>query len=155
MDIWKLPREFYVVKISNTIYFKNPEIPINMKLKPPNLCFFFNSSYAKQRLIWLHLIETVCRGVSALESLRPSTIVAVFLARCAIIFTRPDHLLYSSLGNYIMAKETPNFHIVPELLSMLHSTDVNHNAHRNFILEVIRDGLRTNQDLQVRNFSPR
>lgn len=52
-----------------------------------------------------------------------------------------------------MAKECPDLTYVPELLELLHSTDVKFIEHRNFILEIMRDGLRDNNDLKVRHIS--
>lgn len=71
------------------------------------------------------------------------------MARCAMVFNRPDHTLYSALTNYIMAKDHPDINCVPEMLELLHSHDVKYVEHRNFILKVMRDGLTSENDLKV------
>lgn len=99
--------------------------------------------------MWLHFVEAFCRSTSTMHDLRISSISGIFMARCALVFNRPDHMLYTALTNYIMAKRHPDLEYVPELLELLHSTDVKHNDHRCFILQVVRDGLKTENDLKV------
>lgn len=38
---------------------------------------------------------------------------------------------------------------IPELLNFFHNTEVEHLAHRHWILEVIRDGMKTDFDMEL------
>lgn len=64
----------------------------------------------------------------------------------ALILTQPNHVMYVPLSQHLAAKASLDFSTVPELYTFLHSSDVNYKEHRNFILELLRDGLRTEKD---------
>lgn len=65
-----------------------------------------------------------------------------------------EHPLYASLHAFFRAKSALNVNEVPELLNFLHSSEVEHLKHRRFILQVIRDGMKTENDAQVALKSP-
>lgn len=71
---------------------------------------------------------------------------AVYLARMALILTQPNHVMYLPLSNHLTAKFSLDFSTVPELYTFLHSSDVNYKERRRFILELLRDGLRSEKD---------
>lgn len=64
----------------------------------------------------------------------------------ALILTQPNHVMYLPLSQHLTAKSSLDFSTVPELYTFLHSCDVNYKEHRNFTLELLRDGLRTDKD---------
>lgn len=64
----------------------------------------------------------------------------------ALVLTHPNHVMYLPLSNHLLAKASLDFSTIPELYTFLHSSDVNYKEHRNFILELLRDGLRTEKD---------
>lgn len=85
----------------------------------------------------------------SIENVQLNGFVAAFLARTCMIITQPLNHLYSPLHAFLMAKPALNLGTIPELLQLYHSSEIHHQIHRHWILEVIRDGLRTNNDIDV------
>lgn len=65
----------------------------------------------------------------------------------ALVLTQPNHVMYLPVSHHLLAKASLDFSTVPELYTFLHSSDINYKEHRIFILELLRDGLRTEKDL--------
>lgn len=103
----------------------------------------------KDNLLWLRFIKAVCKGTAVLENYMLNSFAAIFLSRMALVLTQPGHVMYVPVSQYLGAKSTLDFSGIPELYTFLHSSDVNYKDHRSFILEVIRDGLRTERDFEV------
>ncbi|KAI4474508.1 hypothetical protein M0804_014813 [Polistes exclamans] len=78
-----------------------------------------------------------------------SSLISIFLARTSIIATQPLHPLYLPLHNFLMVKPALDLNTAPELLQLFHSSDVNHKEHRHWILETIRDGIKTEKDVEI------
>lgn len=81
--------------------------------------------------------------------MRLNCLVSTFLARTSLIATHPSHSLYSPLQTFLMAKPALDVNAIPELLQLFHSSDVEHQIHRHWILETIRDGMKTESELDV------
>lgn len=64
----------------------------------------------------------------------------------ALVLTQPNHIMYLPLSNHLLAKASLDFNTIPELYTFLHSSDINFKEQRNFILELLKDGLRTDRD---------
>lgn len=64
----------------------------------------------------------------------------------SLILTNPKHVMYTPLSSYLTAKQDLDLSTVPELYTLLFSPDVNFKEHRNFILEILRDGMKTEKD---------
>ncbi|XP_053970281.1 nucleolar pre-ribosomal-associated protein 1 [Hylaeus volcanicus] len=111
------------------------------------------ASRSKARLLWMRLIDALRYGVISLHSqlndVRLNCIVSIFLARASLIATQPLHPLYLPLQIFLMAKPALDINTIPELLQLFHSSDVKHKEHRHWILETIRDGMRTKNELNV------
>lgn len=103
----------------------------------------------KDKLIYLRLVDAVCKGTAVLKDCKMNNFASIFFAKMALILTQPLHVMYVPLTQYLSAKAIPNINCIPELLTLLHSSDVNYKEHRHFVLEIVRDGLRTDQDLKV------
>ncbi|KAG8285620.1 nucleolar pre-ribosomal-associated protein 1 [Homalodisca vitripennis] len=102
-----------------------------------------------QDTLWLHFLDALRLGLNAADGEVPrlKSVVAVFLARTAQVLTNPSHPLYLPLSQFVLAK--PRFHLdtVPELLPLFNSADVQlHNTRQEWILNVLRDGIRDNED---------
>lgn len=114
---------------------------------------FYNHLEAQQggqdKLIFSRLIDAICKGTAVLNELKMNNFSSIFFSRMALILTQPLHTMYLPLSQYLSAKSIPNISGVPELYTFLHSPDVNYKEHRRFILEILRDGLRTEHDLKV------
>lgn len=65
----------------------------------------------------------------------------------ALVLTQPNHVMYLPLSNHLLAKASLDFSTVPELYTFLHSSEINYKEHQSFILELLKDGLRTEKDL--------
>lgn len=108
---------------------------------------------SKEKLLWMRLIDALRNGVISLKcplkSVRLNCLVSTFLARASLVATQPLHPLYSPLHTFLMAKPALDVNTIPELLQLLHSSHVEHKAHRHWILENIRDGIKIENDVDV------
>ncbi|KAL1123118.1 hypothetical protein AAG570_002206 [Ranatra chinensis] len=80
---------------------------------------------------------------------RLSSIVGTFLARAFTIACDPHQSLYSAIHNFLLAKPFINLNTVPAFFELFTYKDVNQKEHQHWILEVMRDGMRTPADLQL------
>ena len=108
---------------------------------------------SKEKLLWIHFIDTLRNGIanteSPLENVQLNGFVATFLARTCLVMIQPLNPLYAPLQTFLMAKPALDLNTIPELLQLYHSSEIEHYAHRHWILEVIRDGLRNENDMDV------
>lgn len=88
----------------------------------------------------------IISGVAVSQDRKLNNFSAVYLARMALILTQPNHIMYLPLSNHLTAKSSLDFSTVPELYTFLHSSDVNYKERRHYILELLRDGLRSEKD---------
>ncbi|XP_076163667.1 nucleolar pre-ribosomal-associated protein 1 isoform X2 [Ptiloglossa arizonensis] len=111
------------------------------------------ASSSKAKLLWMRLIDALRYGIISLQSelnnIRLNCIVSIFLARTSLIATQPLHPLYSPLQIFLMAKPALDINSIPELLQLFHSSYVEHKVHRHWILENIRDGMKTENELDI------
>ncbi|XP_018569378.1 nucleolar pre-ribosomal-associated protein 1 [Anoplophora glabripennis] len=104
------------------------------------------SQHGKDNPLWLRYVEAVCKGVAVSQDRKLNNFSAVYLARMALILTQPNHVMYLPLSNHLTAKLSLDFSTVPELYTFLHGSDINYKDRRHFILELLRDGLRSEKD---------
>lgn len=101
----------------------------------------------------MRLIDALRNGVGVLKcplkDVRLSCLMTTFLARASLIANQPLHPLYAPLHTFLMAKTALDLNTIPELLQLLHSSHVEHNLHRHWILENIRDGMKEENDVNV------
>lgn len=101
----------------------------------------------------MRLIDALRNGIISLnrplKDIRLNCLVTTFLARASLIASQPLHPLYSSLHTFLMAKPALDLNTIPELLQLLHSSHVEHQTHRHWILENIRDGIKEKTDVDV------
>ncbi|XP_050298339.1 uncharacterized protein LOC126737471 isoform X2 [Anthonomus grandis grandis] len=100
----------------------------------------------KDNLLWIRFVEALCKGVAVLPDFKLNNFSGIFFARMATILTNPKHIMYTALSSYLTAKQNLDLSTCPELYTLLFSPDVNHKEHRNFILEVLRDGMKGEKD---------
>ncbi|BES92320.1 URB1 Hypothetical protein biogenesis 1 homolog (S. cerevisiae) [Nesidiocoris tenuis] len=121
----------------------------------------------QDKIVWSNFIDAVRRGIAELEEResakkknksknteedvpRICSITSTFLARASTVLGDPTAPLYRPLHHFILARPALKLFGVPAFLELLHSTDVKyHERHREWILEVIRDGIREPRDLQL------
>lgn len=109
--------------------------------------------------VWYHLFNVVQRGLGDLTTEmrkhkksrvpRVPFIAGLFLARTINALVNPLHEMYRPLSNFLLYQKTYNFLSVPEFNVFFNSPDVNHIAHRQFILEVICDGIKCSSDFTI------
>lgn len=92
------------------------------------------------------MYEFLFSGTACLPDYKLNNFAAIYLSRMALVLTQPNHIMYLPLSHHLLAKASLDFSTIPELYTFLHSSDVNFKEHRNFILEILRDGLRTEKD---------
>ncbi|XP_068980001.1 nucleolar pre-ribosomal-associated protein 1 [Bombus flavifrons] len=111
------------------------------------------ASSSKTKLLWMRLIDALRYGIISqqleLNNIRINCLVSTFLARTSLIATQPLHPLYSVLQIFLVAKPALDINTIPELLQLLHSSDVEYKAHRCWILENIRDSMKTEVELDI------
>lgn len=117
------------------------------------------SNFGKERHLWLHLLDVIrCGAADIVTSDKNSTevvtpklscIVSTFLARTSLLISQPLHPMYQPLHNFILAKPYLYLLTIPEFLPLFHSSDLDHSIHRHWILEVVRDGLKSPQDIEL------
>lgn len=78
-----------------------------------------------------------------------SNLVSVFVSRASLILSQPLHPLYVPLQRFFLAKVALDIHAIPEFLQLMHSSEVEHEAHRLWILRVLREGIRTDDDVKT------
>lgn len=109
--------------------------------------------------LWLHLFDGIKNGIQnlTLEAQKRKKnripripyIAGIFFSRTINVLMNPLSELYRPLSTFLLIKNSFDFVTVPEFNVLFHSPDVNHSIHRNFILDVLRDGLKTNLDFNV------
>ncbi|XP_055297950.1 uncharacterized protein LOC129566229 [Sitodiplosis mosellana] len=109
--------------------------------------------------LWIHIFNAIRNGVQnlTLEAQKRKKhripripyIAGVFFARTINTLMNPLSELYRPLSTFLLIKNSFDFMTVPEFNVLFHSPDVNHNIHRSFILDVLRDGLKTTNDFNV------
>lgn len=83
------------------------------------------------------------------SEIRINGFAATFLARASLIMSEPKHQLYSSLHSYFAAKQTIDLNSIPEFMTFFQNSTEHHLAHRHWILQVLRDGLKMENDFTV------
>ncbi|XP_046813044.1 nucleolar pre-ribosomal-associated protein 1 [Vespa crabro] len=115
--------------------------------------FHLESSSFKEKVLWMRLIDSLRNGILSteinLQDMHIICLVSTFLARTSITATQPLNPLYLPLHNFLMAKPALDLNTIPELLQLFHSSDVHHKEHRHWILETIRDGIKTERDVEI------
>ncbi|XP_055693293.1 nucleolar pre-ribosomal-associated protein 1 [Lutzomyia longipalpis] len=111
------------------------------------------------RNVWFHFYGGVQNGLGALGKVMDTVcprlphVSANFLAKASIVLTTPLAQLYKPIADYILSKETYNLAVVPNFNFMFLSADVDHHGHREFLLGVIADGVKCEEDFDVLDLS--
>ncbi|XP_015514342.2 nucleolar pre-ribosomal-associated protein 1 [Neodiprion lecontei] len=109
--------------------------------------YHLEATNSKEKLLWMHFIDIFRKGISSaepeLKNVQISCLVTTFMARTSLVATQPLNPLYSSLQKFLVAKPSLDLATIPEFLQLFHSSEIDHKLHRFWILEVVRDGLKT------------
>jgi nucleolar pre-ribosomal-associated protein 1 len=107
-----------------------------------------------EKKVWLHLVDIVRNGVRASKSpnmttLKVPAVVTAFLAKICLVLRSPLDPMYKSMSSFVLAKPTMDLFKVPEFSRLFHSSELNHEEERHWLLLVLRDGLREELDYSV------
>lgn len=121
----------------------------------------FNSRYYKKdKLLWTGFLDslrnslnTAIRDSSENEdssvNLRLPAISAVYLAKSVFVMMHPLDPLFKPVNYFVIGKMSINFTVIPDFLDMFHNSDISYVDRRIWILEVIRDGIKSFTDVKV------
>jgi len=108
------------------------------------------SKIVSEKQVWIHLIASIKNGLAAATQnktcLKLPSVMTLFLARSILILSNPSHHMYTPISNFLLAKPVLNLYSVPEFLRLFHSKEINAKQHQLWILQLLRDGLRTRLD---------
>ncbi|XP_067626664.1 nucleolar pre-ribosomal-associated protein 1 [Eurosta solidaginis] len=118
----------------------------------------FEATKFLERPLWSQAYDNIQAGLSELRDSwvkhkknsgtpRVPYISGLFVAKTFNLTTDPTHLLYNQLTMYLRLKSTFNFQCVPEFNVLFYSHEIEHQHFRQFIVEVIRNGLKSGSDL--------
>ncbi|KAG8148301.1 nucleolar pre-ribosomal-associated protein [Chelonus insularis] len=122
--------------------------------------FYFHLEATKNRnkLLWIRFIDALRNGIASmkeqaemnsLKNIQLNSFITTFLAKASLISARPLNPLFVPIQSFLMAKPALVLQGIPEFLTLFHSSDINHKLYRHWILEVIRDGMKTDADLKL------
>ncbi|KAH0557286.1 hypothetical protein KQX54_002777 [Cotesia glomerata] len=118
--------------------------------------YHFDAAKNKDKMIWLRCIDALRNGVAQLigpeaklETLRLSSLITTFLARTSLISAKDGNVMFAPIQGYFMAKQALDLKVVPEFLTLFHSSDVNHKSYRHWMLECVRDGIKSYYDVKL------
>lgn len=85
---------------------------------------------------------------------RASSISSQLLAEMANVLPNRLSNLHGVVVNYLSVREKFDFTSIPELLVLFHSTDVQQEEHRLFLLNVVYHGIKDDLDFKLLNHTP-
>ncbi|KAI9886246.1 MAG: DEAH-box ATP-dependent RNA helicase prp22 [Watsoniomyces obsoletus] len=111
-----------------------------------------HSSYVEQEMIVLLLQEIIHNAKPIIRTRPLPTYVGAFAAKAILIETDPQHFLYGTLNRFLHRGPVWNMEKVPMIQAVfLHPPEIDNTFHAStaWMLEVIYDGLRTPEDVNV------
>ncbi|KAL0275669.1 UNVERIFIED_CONTAM: hypothetical protein PYX00_003459 [Menopon gallinae] len=103
----------------------------------------------KLKSVWLHFINCLRYAVENISTKPVPSVVTFFLGKMSLELSGEPGEMFSSLQRFLLAKPVFNFGYVPEFLPLFHSSDMNFQKHRRWLLEVLKDGIKENIDLEI------
>ncbi|XP_075165082.1 uncharacterized protein LOC142237606 [Haematobia irritans] len=118
----------------------------------------FENSKFFEKPLWIQTYENIQSGLNDLRNSwmkhksnkgtpRVPYISGLFVSKTFNLTTDPTHLLYKQLTMYLRLKSSFNFQCIPEFNVLFYSPEVEHQEFRKFIVEVIRNGVKSSSDL--------
>lgn len=117
--------------------------------------------------IWLRFYDSIQHGFSDIREgtegdqkdpekhfPRAASISTQLLAEFVNILPNTLHNLYGVVSNYLVVKYKFDFTRIPELLVLFHSSDVQQEEHRLFLLNAIFNGIKDDLDFKLLNNTP-
>ncbi|KAM7343615.1 uncharacterized protein ACRADG_010591 [Cochliomyia hominivorax] len=118
----------------------------------------FENNKFFEKPLWIQTYENIQAGLNDLRNSwmkhksnsgtpRVPYISGLFVAKTFNLTTDPTHLLYKQLTMYLRLKASFNFQCIPEFNVLFYSPEVEHQEFRQFIVEVIKHGVKSSSDL--------
>lgn len=118
----------------------------------------FENSKFFEKPLWQQAYENIQAGLNELKNSwtkhksnsgtpRVPYISGLFVAKTFNLTTDPTHLLYKQLTMYLRLKSSFNFECIPEFNVLFYSPEVEHQEFRQFIVEIIKNGVKSSSDL--------
>ncbi|ESO82926.1 hypothetical protein LOTGIDRAFT_176277, partial [Lottia gigantea] len=95
-----------------------------------------------------YLLELL-RGSIETPSMKLCTVITVFLSKMAKLLLSPENHMYKSLTTFLMSKPTLEFDRIPGFYRFFNSSELDHHQERQWMLNMILDGLRTYDDFRI------
>ncbi|CAG9804998.1 unnamed protein product [Chironomus riparius] len=120
----------------------------------------------KTKGIWIRYYDSMQKGIADVKEgtksenkneqhfPRPASISTRLLAEFCKIIPNKLHPIYSTVSNYLIIKDKFEFSTIPELLVLFHSSDIQHEDARLFILNMINNGISDGLDFKILNNTP-
>lgn len=102
----------------------------------------------KENSLYMKLVTGVCEWLAESES-PMNNFASIFYARTALILSKPTHIMLPHLSQYLFIKKKLDFSTIPELYTYLQSSHVDHKEQRQFLFEILKDGLICENDYKV------
>ncbi|XP_065338763.1 uncharacterized protein LOC135938771 isoform X2 [Cloeon dipterum] len=102
-----------------------------------------------EKKFWLHFMDTLRFTLSNAPDVQLPPVIALFLARSALVVSNPEHDMYQVLNMYLLAKQSIDLTDLPNFLRMMHSSEPSHKTHRQWIFNVLKNGLRNEKDFEL------
>ncbi|XP_070490923.1 nucleolar pre-ribosomal-associated protein 1 isoform X2 [Chironomus tepperi] len=120
----------------------------------------------KTKGIWIRYYDSMQKGIADVKEgtqsenkdekhfPRPASISTRMLAEFSRIIPNKLHPIYNTVSNYLIIKDKFEFSTIPELLVLFHSSEVQHEETRLFILNMINNGINDGLDFKILNNTP-
>ncbi|KAG6451126.1 hypothetical protein O3G_MSEX006935 [Manduca sexta] len=97
-----------------------------------------------------HSLASITQGIEeSNRNPRLPAVDALYLARALLVSTAPADPLYRPVNNFFIAKQVVDVSVVPDFLSLFHDSEVEAVDRRLWILDVVRDGVKTMSEVNV------
>ncbi|KNC33413.1 hypothetical protein FF38_09866 [Lucilia cuprina] len=118
----------------------------------------FENNKFFEKPLWIQTYENLQSGLNDLRNSwmkhksnsgtpRVPYISGLFVAKTFNLTTDPTHLLYKQLTMFLRLKSSFNFQCIPEFNVLFYSPEMEHQEFRQFIVEVIKHGIKSSSDL--------
>ncbi|KAG7471205.1 hypothetical protein MATL_G00121940 [Megalops atlanticus] len=88
----------------------------------------------------LYLMDTVKNGIRQ-QNLRLSFLLVTYIAKVAQQMLRPEEHMYMIVNKFLLAHQYLDLKKVPEFFKLFYSFDLEHKVEREWILDVLKEGL--------------
>ncbi|XP_050390672.2 nucleolar pre-ribosomal-associated protein 1 [Patella vulgata] len=96
----------------------------------------------------LYVFDLLSRSIET-SNMKLCTVITSYLSRITKLLVTPENHMYRKLTTFLLTKPTIEFDRVPGFYRFFNSTELDHHQERIWILSLMADGLRTNEDYMI------